>query len=192
MKSLHETENGGIPALIDALYSEDGLEREYSRLTLISLGKRSTPFLIRALESHNEHARWEAIEALRYIADPAAAGMLVEALKDDRVGTRWAAMNALIALRQAALRPLLIGLTRDFDSVLLRDGARHVLHVFHDMWILNSLEEKVYKALHGPAQDMTVPWVAKTALEFIDKNSSGKSDIQQNFSFSTSNRGNTH
>lgn len=95
---------------------------------MISLGREAVPALIYAVANVKGHARWEAIEALGSIGDPEAANILVDTLIDEDLGIRWAASNALIKLDRAAVEPLLIALTKHFDSVWLRRGAHHILH----------------------------------------------------------------
>jgi hypothetical protein len=116
-----------IKALADALADGDGVNRHNARERLEEVGKPAVPYLISALRSPNEHARWEAAKALAEIADPSAAPALVNTLCDEKAAVRWLAGNALINLGHDALAPLLRGLEGSSDSIWFRDGAHHVL-----------------------------------------------------------------
>lgn len=117
-----------ITSLIDVLASTDGVPRQAAREQLEGIGGPAVPYLVRALQSPSEHARWEAAKALSQIADPSAAPALVRALEDDKAAIRWLAATALIHLGRTALVPLLRGLEGHSDSIWFRDGAHHVLH----------------------------------------------------------------
>jgi HEAT repeat protein len=132
---------------------------------LISLGREAVPAFIYAVANVKGHARWEAIEALGSIGDPEAANILVDTLIDEDLGIRWAASNALIKLDRAAVEPLLIALTKHFDSVWLRRGAHHILHALKDRGHLFPAEIKVYEATQGIEPLVETIWAAKAALE---------------------------
>ena len=116
-----------IRILADALAYRDGVTRHNAREQLEEVGKPAVPYLIAALRSPSEHARWEAAKALAEIADPSAAPALVNALCDDKAAVRWLAGSALINLGHDALAPLLRGLEVSSDSIWFRDAAHHVL-----------------------------------------------------------------
>jgi HEAT repeat protein len=116
-----------IASLVDALASTDGVERHTAREQLEETGRPAVPFLLRALQSPSEHARWEAAKALGKITDPSAAPALVRTLEDEKAAVRWLAATALISLGRDALVPLLRGLEGNSDSIWFRDGAHHVL-----------------------------------------------------------------
>ena len=116
-----------IASLVDSLASSDGVERHAARERLEEIGGPAVPFLVRALRSPREHARWEAAKALGKIADASAAEALVHTLEDEKAAVRWLAATALINLGRDALVPLLRGLEGNSDSIWFRDGAHHVL-----------------------------------------------------------------
>lgn len=120
--------DGTITSLIDMLTSTDGVQRQAARKQLEGIGRPAVPFLVGALQSPSEQARWEAAKALSKIADPSAAPALVRTLEDDKAAVRWLAATALIHLGRKALVPLLRGLEGHSDSIWFRDGAHHVLH----------------------------------------------------------------
>lgn len=158
-----------LPARINELISElndsDGLKRKKARQELVYIGKPAVPDLIQVAANHRDHARWEAIKALGKIKDPASADVLIASLMDEDTGIRWAASNALVALDRAAVEPLLLELTRNFDSVQLREVAHHILHILKDRGRLRPAEIKVYEALEGVEPSVEVPWAAEAALE---------------------------
>jgi hypothetical protein len=117
-----------IASLVDVLASTEGVQRHAAREKLEKISKPAVPFLVKALQSPSEHARWEAAKALGRIADASAAQALVRTLEDDKAAVRWLAATALINLGRDALVPLLRGLEGHSDSIWFRDGARHVLH----------------------------------------------------------------
>ena len=68
---------------------------------------------IRALAIHpRREVRWYGVEAARLLADPAIAGLLVDAMADDDFAIRWASSRGLVAIGDAALIPVLEGLVR--------------------------------------------------------------------------------
>jgi len=154
-----------ISSLIAELHDTDGLKRQKARHMLIAFGWEAVPALIDVVTNDEGRARWEAIEALGRIGDPVAASAIVDALRDDDMDVRWAASNALIELDRAALKPLLEALTKELDSVWLREGAHHILHVFKDQGRLLPKEYKVFEALEGAEPQVEVPWAAEAALQ---------------------------
>ncbi len=163
-----ESEGDTIEDLLRQLHSHDWKPRESARWQLVTMRDVSVFPLMHALEDADWHVRWEAATALRDIADPRSAPALVRALRDRRFGIRWLASDGLIALREAALPPLLQELVRSGDSVLLRGGAHHVLrdlvrgHVSRE--VANMLLP-VVDALESIEPSVTVPVVARRALE---------------------------
>lgn len=145
----------------------DGFIRMHAREILICIGKPAVPELINTLSDDNSQIRWQVIKVLEAIQDASAALALVERLEDENAGIRWAASDALIGLRQAAIRPLLEALMRDLDSLWLRQGAHHILHVMKDAGRLNEAEVKVFEALEDAEPSVSVPWAAEKALEAL-------------------------
>jgi HEAT repeat protein len=154
-----------IQLWIDELGSAIGSERLKARLSLIREGTPAVPALIKLLRGGNAHARWEAAVALETIRDPSAASALVCALEDDDHDVRWAAMKALIALDRVGLESLLRALMQDFDSVWLREGARHILHELKKQRQLRQPSLGVLQALDGLEPGVAVPLAAEAAWE---------------------------
>jgi HEAT repeat protein len=169
MKSILKTQipNKDIQLWITDLGSLNESERLKARLLLVAEGTKAVPDLIQALSCGNRHARWEAARALTVIKDPSAATALVRALEDEDHDVRWASMKALIALERAGLEVLLQALTKDFDSVWLREGAHHVLNVLKKKRQLRQPSLLVLQALEGVEPEVTVPWAAEAAWESL-------------------------
>lgn len=153
--------------LLERLHSHDWKQREHARWQLVTLRGVAVFPLMDALEDPDWHVRWEAAKALRDIADARAAPALVGALRDGRFGVRWLASDALIALKEASLPPLLQALVHQGDSVLLRNGAHHVLrdlsrgHVSKD---IAATLAPVIAALESVEPSIGVPGAAQKAL----------------------------
>lgn len=159
-----------IPSLIIQLSNTDGFIRMQAREVLTCIGGPAIPELVKTLPNASSQVRWQIIKVLESIQDPSTAPIMVEHLKDENVGVRWAASDALIAMRRAALPALLQGLMHDFDSLWLRQGAHHILHVMKDAGRLNEAEEKVFDALEDVEPASAVPWAAEKALEALRRN----------------------
>ena len=158
-----------IKHLIDVLGSRSGPEREAARKEIVAYGKLATPYLVEALQNDDRFVRWESAMALGVIADPASAIALVETLMDEDVGVRWLASEALIAIKKAAIVPLLQGIVKYFDSIWLRQGCYHVLHVFERENLLDASTQQVLEALRSIEPEVSVPWAAEKALEKLGK-----------------------
>ena len=81
---------------------------------------------------------------------------------------RWLASDALIALREAGLPPLLSALVRHGDSILLRNGAHHVLHDLSRGHVSRDIVEilkPVVVALESIEPSMAVPLAAQKVLD---------------------------
>jgi HEAT repeat protein len=159
-------EPADVPSLIATLASRDGVERRVARGQLVSLGKPAVPGLIQCLSHPHKQIRWEAAKALGHIADPIAAAALVNALEDKDGDVRWLAAVALVALRRAALRPLLAALLERPDSDHLRQGAHHVCHDLARTRVCEVVRP-VLEALGKPEPEMAVPAAAYDALNAL-------------------------
>ena len=117
-----------IKTLITALSSFNDFSRVEARKALESMGSQAVPYLIEALKHPDYLRRWEAAKALGEIKDPSAAPALIETLEDEKFDVRWLAAKGLIDMNVKSLKPLFEALIERADSVLLRQGAHHVLH----------------------------------------------------------------
>lgn len=114
---------------MDTLASKDGVTRQKARKSLVALGKPAVPSLTQTLQNSGlDHVRWEAVKALGAIGDARAIPSLVKALEDSDPDVAWLAAEALRKFKKVAWPPLLRVLIRSgSDSVLLRQGAHHIL-----------------------------------------------------------------
>jgi HEAT repeat protein len=165
-----EFSDSDIPSLIKFLGDADGFIRMHARKSLICTGKPTVPALINSLSEADPQMRWQVIKVLEGIKDPSTAPVLVTYLVDENTGVRWAASEAMIALGKAALPPLLEALLHDYDSLWLRQGAHHILHVMKDKDTLNEAERAVLEALEDIEPTAAVPWAAEKTLETLRHN----------------------
>jgi hypothetical protein len=156
-----------VDELIHQLKYANNNVRIQVRSILSCIGKPAIPDLVIALENADPQQRWNIIKILDSIRDPAAVPALVKQLEVENADVRWAACNALIGLRREALPALLEILSHDYDSLPLRQSIHHIFHVFKDRGLLNKAEIKVYNALDDIEPTVIVPWVAKSALEYL-------------------------
>jgi HEAT repeat protein len=134
-----------------------------ARHRLVAIGRPAVPALVRALLDPVDQLRWEAAKALSQIADPNTADALVVALEDDNSGVRWLAAVGLIAIGPDAVGPLLNGLIEHPKSILLREGAHHVLHDLEDDQV-REITAPVLEAMLGVVPSIEVPQAAAQAL----------------------------
>ncbi len=165
-----------LTTLIAYLGDEHGLTRQRARLMLVHLGEVSVPPLLEALRSDNVDVRFEAVKALGDLSDPRAAPALVDALFDQDTGVRWSAMEGLIKMGRLSLLPLLERFTKNFDSARLREGVRHILHVFKDRNLLTPEETTLFEKLEKQEipgfearWNTEAAWAAEKALEALDR-----------------------
>ncbi len=155
-----------LKTLIVDLGSDDDVARVKARHSLVAMGKAAVPSLTEALKNKKYLMRWEAAKALGEIGNPAAAPNLVEALEDEEFDVRWLAAIGLIGMSIKGLKPLLHALMERGDSVLLQEGAHHVIHDLAKGGLRRYLAP-VLASLEGVEQAMMVPNVAFQALEML-------------------------
>jgi len=169
MKSISQTHipDKNIQIWITDLGSSNESERRKARSLLATEGANAVPDLIQALSNGDWYTRTEIVKIFAQIRDPSAAPALVRAMEDEDHDIRWTAMKGLIALERAGLEPLLQALTKDFDSVWLREGAHHILNVMKKKKYLRQPCLQVLQALEGVEPEVTVPWAAEAAWETL-------------------------
>ena len=161
-----KSSDASVDALITDLASKNGQTLEAARTSLVSIGKTTVPFLLPLLNNRKHQIRWEAVKALGEIKDPTAIDGLLQALTDEEFDVRWLAAEGLVALGPQAVVPLLQALIQmqETASVLLRDGAHHILRAL----ITGSLEKDlkpVLTALEDIDFSVKVPPAARKALK---------------------------
>ena len=106
----------------------DGLNAAFANSYLLTTCDPDVlPALVEALTNVDDRVRFEAAKALIEIHDPKAVPALIGALEDERSQIRWVAAEGLTRLGSASRGPLLHALIEHSDSVLLREGAHHIL-----------------------------------------------------------------
>lgn len=161
--------NNVVQELATKLRSKEGTQREQARKALIRVGKPAVASILELLSDQDQHVRWEACKVLGSIKDPTSAVPLVNALSDDSIEIRWLAAEGLIALGNKSVVPLLQALERHFDSVLLRQGAHHVLHNLERQKKLKSDTLAVLDALRGLGPESPIALAAHRALQSLRK-----------------------
>ena len=116
-----------VDSLMTRLHSHDALQRQEAHRALVAIGQPALPALVEALTNVDDRVRFEAAKALIEIHDPKAVPALIGALEDERSQIRWVAAEGLTRLGSASRGPLLHALIEHSDSVLLREGAHHIL-----------------------------------------------------------------
>jgi HEAT repeat protein len=150
---------------IGALLSDwDAKCRHEARDELVRQGEAALPVLLEKLSHNDWHVRWEAVKALGEIGTKEVVEPLIKMLEDDDTGVRWAAMRGLIHRKREAVRPVMVALTRGFDSARFREGAHHVLHALHDQGLLLPQEDEVFRALEGITPGIRVAEAANRVL----------------------------
>ena len=164
---MQEKSDSSIGNLISLLSSSNDLARTRACKALIAMGSSAVPFLVEALRNSNQLMRWEAAKALAAIGDPKTAPALVEALEDEEFEVRWRAAEGLSKMEAAGIVPLLEALVKDGESVPLREGAHHVLHIVATGILRNELLP-VLMALESMWPSVEVPVAALRALERLE------------------------
>jgi hypothetical protein len=169
--------NSTVKNSIGLLSSSDDLARTEAFKSLIAIGMPAVPLLVDALKNSNCLVRWEAAKALGTIGDPATAPALVQALEDEKFEVRWRAAEGLTKMKVNGLKLLLQALTKDAESVFLREGAHHVLSIMARDGLRNCLLP-VLTALECSWPSFEVPVAAFHAEECLGKfqRTSGEKD----------------
>jgi hypothetical protein len=157
--------------LADGLRDPNSRKRAEVREHMQALGKAAIPTLLSALTDPSSTVRWQAAKALSRMHDPDTATDLMNAMEDNDFGVRWLAAEGLIAMGPASLEAVLQGLTSCFDSIRMREGARHVLHVLVDGGFHDETVETLLRTLQGSAPAVEVAWAAQEAWEKLSAGS---------------------
>jgi HEAT repeat protein len=119
-----------IESLVALLDSNNPVEREQARESLISSGRAAVVPVLQQLKKGNQRSGWEAAKILGAIGDPAAASALTELLDHEDHDIRWVAAESLIALGREGLRQVLMALLSKADSIWVQKSAHHVVSRF--------------------------------------------------------------
>ena len=158
-----------LESLMATLASKDGVSRQKARKSLVVLGKPAVSSLTQALQNSGfDRVRWEAAKILGAIGDASSIPALVKALEDSDTDVAWLAAQALRKFKKAAWQPLLSALFNSgMDSVLLRQGAHHVLRN-QKAEGFNDLLAKLTKALESSTAAESAPLAAFEILKRME------------------------
>ncbi|MBN2100230.1 MAG: HEAT repeat domain-containing protein [Dehalococcoidia bacterium] len=157
-----------VKPLVDDLTCKDVYKCRRARKALVEMGEGSVPYLVDALNHRKGWVRWEAAKALRQIPGPVATDALVTALGDNNFDVRWLAAEGLIDRGREGLAPLMKALIEGSDSVVLREGAHHVLFdLSHGN--LRQMVLPVLQALEDVEPSVEVPLKARALLGTIGR-----------------------
>jgi len=141
-----------IKQLLNALGSEDGMERKKARKKLVAKGTDMIDYLMELVHHPKHIYRWEALKTMEEIRDVSCIPLFIEALEDDESDIRWIAAEGLIKLGIQSIRPILKALVEKPASTFTLAGAHHV---FYDLKKSNELPkdfpvDKLLSVLKGP------------------------------------------
>jgi hypothetical protein len=121
-------------------------------------------FLLEKIEHPHWATREQAAKELASSSHPEASHALIQLLKDGNQKVCWTAMHGLISMRRLAVRPLLVELTRDFQSSCFLTAARHIFSELHKMGDLTDREVRVLNSLTHDHKGLTIAHMANEAL----------------------------
>ncbi len=152
-----------INTLVLKLNSRNGLIRKWARRKLVSIGTPAVSQLAELINQPAAQLRWEAVKAMKQIADPNSIPLFITLLDDKDEEVRWIAAEGLIAIGTQAIKPLLQALAKNSKSVYLRKGAHHYFGVSREL--NESLQFKeLLSALDAQDAELSTPVVAEKLL----------------------------
>jgi HEAT repeat protein len=158
-----------IDELIADFICDDVIKCQKARRSLVSMGSKAVPYLIRGLSNDRHWVRWESAKALGQIGDDSATLALVKSLEDKEFDVRWLAAEALINIGHNSLIPLLEALADHGDkSIWLRRGAHHVLHDI-DRGEFDNILKTVMSELDNSGPSVEILYIAQKALDDMKK-----------------------
>lgn len=166
--NLHNEE---MNKFIQALGSDDGMERKKAREFLVVMGKVTIDPLTELLSQPEHIYRWEAVKTLEEIGDPDTIPLFIQALEDDKSDVRWIAAKGLIKLGVKSIKPLLEALIEKSDSVFILAGAHHVFFDLREKGLLphNFPSGKLLSSLKNPEWEDSVKPLAYELLNNLKK-----------------------
>jgi hypothetical protein len=155
-----------IEGLIKAFFSNNGSARREARQSLVAIGSPAVRSLIEALKQKNDNVRREAVRTLGEIGGAEVAPALIKTLEDEEFDIRWLTAECIIELGVNGLKPLLQALIDHGDSLLLLEGAHHVIHYMAKGGLRKYLGP-VLASLEGVGTAVKAPIAAFHALEML-------------------------
>ena len=171
--TFDEADHQLLQQLVEGLGDPRGLMRLRFAETLGDIGEAATPFLVEALQNHQDIVvRRDAAKTLTIIADPAAVPTLLEAfLNDEDTVVRGSSAGALARTGEAAAPCLL-------EILASPEHAQDIKG--HAAWALafmgSEAEDYLYKALNSESLDVrcaVIGALGHVAQEKTDEKSCG-------------------
>jgi HEAT repeat protein len=136
-KILGDTPADLVNLIRASLDTKDVNKKLKSRKLLVKMGKKILPQMNKLLKSGDLRVRMEAAKIIELIGNRMSIPVLIDLLVDIEFDIRWIAAEALIKIGRRSIRPLLKSVRDGENSILLNEGAHHVL-----MSLLNENEKK--------------------------------------------------
>jgi HEAT repeat protein len=139
---------GYLVNLIKGSVDTDNVSKKLSsRKTLVKMGRKILPVMNKLLKSGDILIRMEAAKIIELIGDRMSIPVLIDLLDDNEFDIRWIASEGLIKIGRRSIRPVLKSVRDGENSILLNEGAHHVLTALlsesekkKEMQLLQSLE----------------------------------------------------
>jgi HEAT repeat protein len=141
-KILNDCPHKIVQLVKASLDTKNVAKKLISRKTLVRLGKNILPQMYKLLKAEEVPIRMEAAKIVELVANRTSIPFLIELLEDTEFDIRWIAAEGLIKIGRRTIRPLLRAVRDGKNSILLNEGAHHVLNA-----LLNENEKKKEMAL---------------------------------------------
>lgn len=151
------------------LGSEDYVTRQTAREKLVLIGKPAIDFLAELITHPKQIYRLEAVKTLMEINDPLAIPLFLEICSDDDPDIRWIAAEGLIKQGPVSFIPVLKMLTKDSDSIYIREGAYHILHHLRTKFPARDKLQELLNILEKNDQAVYVSALAEELIELVAK-----------------------
>ena len=167
--SLNELPARLVKIISESIDESNLMRKIKARNHLVRMGKTVVPFLNKLLSSGSLILRKEAAKIVSLIADRRSIPFFIELLNDKEFDIRWIAADGLIKIGRSSISPVLKAIRDGKSSLLLNEGAHHVL-----MGLLKENEKQKLESLlqsldnyHSVGE--TAPTEAAMALKTIFK-----------------------
>jgi HEAT repeat protein len=134
--TLKESKESQIKSLLEKLCEGEGQQRKDARRELIALGDSTLEYINSYLEHPKHICRWEALRVVKEIAALKSIPVFLDALDDDKSDIRWIAAEGLIRMGKYSIKPLLNQVTKKYDSILVLNGAHHIIYELYERELL--------------------------------------------------------
>jgi HEAT repeat protein len=167
---INKLKKSEIHELIIKLGSDNGMERQKARESLVKIGRDTKDFLMELLSRRKHIYRWEALKTMEEIGDPVFIPSFIQALEDDKSDVRWLASKGLIKLGKVSIEPLLKLLKQKSDSIFVLEGAHHVFRDLRENKVLPKgfPTDKLLSALKNPESVESVEPLAYELLNNLE------------------------